>query len=75
MKDDMKGWVRESEFTAQRAKEAAALAETCKAEIRQLALIVRDIVYIVRATGGEHDDVLSEHQDRLSEIIGIDDNG
>jgi hypothetical protein len=71
----MKGWVRESEEMLRQAREANLAAAAAKESIRKLALIVRDLVFIVRAKESEHDDVLAEHQDRLSEMIGEDDVG
>jgi len=54
--------------------ESKALEE-CRASIRKLAIIVRDLVFIIRADESEHDEVLADHQERLSEMIGEDDVG
>jgi len=69
-KEEMRGWVRESEEILRQAREANVAATAARDSIRKLAIIVRDLVYIIRADESEHDDVLADHQDRLSEMIG-----
>jgi hypothetical protein len=75
VKEDMKGWVRESEEILRQAREANARLQVCQTDIRALATIVRDLVYIIRTDETEHDEILSDHQERLTNIIGEDDIG
>ncbi len=64
--------MKETEYYTRLTEIHKAEIAACKESIRQLALVVRDLVYIVRADEPEHDQVLGEHQDLLSEIIGED---